>query len=95
MNQLNDILFDLDFLAERAKRKLLNLQCKRLSHSANSTSSLDYIVTNANNDNNMFRMRNNIIEDNNTYDIDMSQKCTLKDFKSYFKVLRELSIYKE
>jgi len=94
MNQLDDIRFDLEFLVERAKRKLLNLQCKRLSHSANSTSSLDYIVTNATNDNYTFRLRNNIIE-NNTYDMDMSQKCTLKDFQSYFKVLRELSIYKE
>jgi len=91
MNQLDDIRFDLEFLVERAKRKLLNLQCKRLSHSA---SSLDYIVTNAADDNYTFRLRNNIIE-NNTYDMDMSHKCTLKDFQSYFKVLRELSIYKE
>lgn len=94
MNELDDIRFDLDFLVERAKRKLLTLQCKRIAHSDEPISSLDYIVANATNDTNIFRMRNNIpIENNITYD--MLQKCTLKDFQSYFKVLRLLSNYKE
>lgn len=94
MDQLNDIRLDLDFLVERAKRKLLSLQCKRLAHSDNPLSSLDYIVTTGTNDDIIFKMRKNIPNDcNNTYK--MLQKYTLKDFQCYFKVLRLLSQCKE
>lgn len=92
MDQLDDIRFDLECLLERTKKKVLSLQSKRLSRSDDPMSALQYMLSDAKNENIVFKLKYNIP---NEFTKEIFENCTLKDFQSYFKVIRQLSQNKE
>lgn len=85
MDHIDNIHFDLKCIVERAKKHLSHLQIKRLINSDNPICYLEYSVSEAENDLKVF---------NNTINNSCEQNCTLKDFQGYFKILRQLSQYK-
>lgn len=85
MDHMDDIHFDLQCIVERAQRRLFRLQLKRLVNSDHPLSFFEYMVP---------EVENNLTVYNNMINSSCKQKCTLKDFQGYFKVLRQLSQYK-
>lgn len=83
MDHLEDIHFDLKCIVERAERHLSRLQIQRLINSDNSCFFYYYSPESEHN----LKVYNNM---NNSRE----PNCTLKDFQGYFKVLRQLSQYK-